>query len=140
VEDIKAELAVGLSLDGAMFGNTKVSLINFATPSCVFLFDIYTLGDAAFDNGLRDILESENIEKVIHNCYFVSDWLQEEHRVTIRNVFDIQVSGMGKLVKGMFGNTDLTSCCRLKLLQCVLEVPTCFSEGCCRSSVYWFNY
>jgi len=58
VEDIKAETAVGLSMEGAMFGRySKASLVSFATPSCAFLFDIYTLGDAAFDNGLRDILE-----------------------------------------------------------------------------------
>jgi len=58
VEDIKAEPAVGLSMEGAMFWRySKASLVSFATPSCAFLFDIYTLGDAAFDNGLRDILE-----------------------------------------------------------------------------------
>ena len=108
MEDIKAEPAVGFSMEGAMFGRySQASLISFATPNCAFLFDIYTLGDAAFDNGLRDILESEKIEKVIHNCRLVSDYLHHKHEVTICGVFDTQVSGMGKLVKGMFGNTDL---------------------------------
>jgi hypothetical protein len=82
VEDIKAELAVGLSMEGAMFGQySQVSLVSIATPSHAFLFDIYTFGDAAFDNGLRDILESERIEKVIHSCLIVSDYLHHKHRV-----------------------------------------------------------
>jgi len=60
VEEIKAEPAVGLSMEGATFGRySQASLVSIATPSLAFLFDIYTLSDAAFDNGLRDILESE---------------------------------------------------------------------------------
>ena len=138
VEDIKAVPAVGLSLEGATFGRySQASLMSFATPSCAFLFDMDALGDAAFDNGLRDILESEHIEKVVHNCRIVSEYLHHKHRVAICNVFDTQVSGMGKLLKGMFGNTDLTCCCRNKILQCVLDVPSCLSGGCCRASVYW---
>jgi len=95
MEDIKAEPAVGLSMEGAMFGRySQVSIVSFATPSCAFLFDIYTLGDAAFDNGLRDILESEKIEKVIHNCRLVSDYLHHKHQVTICSVFDTQVADL----------------------------------------------
>ena len=95
VEDIKAEPAVGLSIEGVMFGRySQTSLVSFATPSCAFLFDIYILGDAAFDNGLRDILESEKIEKVIHNCRLVSDWLHHKHGVTICGVFDTQVADL----------------------------------------------
>lgn len=51
VEDIKAEPAVGLSMEGAMFG--QYSQVSIATPSRAFLFDIYTLYDAAFDNGQK---------------------------------------------------------------------------------------
>jgi exonuclease 3'-5' domain-containing protein 1 len=95
VEVIKAEPAVGLSVEGAMFGrSSQASLVSFATPNCAFLFDIYTLGDAAFNNGLRDILESEKIEKVIHDCRFVSDFLQHKHQVTICGVFDTQVGDL----------------------------------------------
>jgi len=95
VEDIQAEPAVGFSMEGAMFGRySKASLVSFATPSYAFLFDIYTLGDAAFDNGLRDILESKKIEKVIHNCRLVSDCLHHKHRVTICGVFDTQVADL----------------------------------------------
>jgi exonuclease 3'-5' domain-containing protein 1 len=96
VREIKAEPTVGLSVEGAMFGRySKVSLISITTPSCAFIFDIFTLGDAAFDNGLRDILETEEIKKVIHNCRLVSDCLHHKHHVTICSVFDTQVSRMG---------------------------------------------
>jgi hypothetical protein len=92
VEDIKAESAVSLSMEGAMFGPySQASLLSISTPSCAFLFDIYTLGDAAFDNGLRDILELEKIEKVIHNCHILSEYLHQKHRVTICSVCDTQV-------------------------------------------------
>jgi hypothetical protein len=41
VEDIKAEPAVGLSMEGAMFGRySQASLVSIATPSRAFLFDI----------------------------------------------------------------------------------------------------
>jgi len=87
VEDSKTEPAVGLSMEGAMFGQySQASLVSIATPSRAFLFDIYTLGDAAFDNRLRDILESEKIGEVIHNCRIVSDYLHHKHRVTMCGV------------------------------------------------------
>jgi hypothetical protein len=53
--------------------------VGFSTPRCAFLFDIYTLGDAAFDNRLRDKLQSETIEKVIHECHIVADYLHHKH-------------------------------------------------------------
>jgi exonuclease 3'-5' domain-containing protein 1 len=115
VEDIKAEPAVGLSMEGAMFGrDSQASLVSFSTPSCAFLFDIYILGDAAFDNGLRDILESEKIEKVIHNCRLVSDCLHHKHRVTICGVFDTQVADL-RATQQQYGQFP----------RCVRSLPQC---------------
>jgi exonuclease 3'-5' domain-containing protein 1 len=115
VEDIKAEPAVGLSIEGAMFGRySQVSFVSFATPSCAFLFDIYTLGDVAFDNGLRDILESEKTEKVIHNCRLVSDCLHHKYRVTICGVFDTQVADL-KVAQQRYGQFP----------RCVRSLPQC---------------
>jgi exonuclease 3'-5' domain-containing protein 1 len=118
VEIIKAEPTVGLSVEGAMFGRfSQASLVSFATPSCAFLFDIYTLGDAAFDNGLRDILESKKIEKVIHNCRFVSDFLQHKHQVTICGVFDTQVADL-KVTQQRYGQFP----------RCVCSLPQCLGK------------
>jgi len=116
VEDIKAEPAVGLSMEGAMSGQySQASLLSIATPSRAFLFDIYTLGDAAFDNGLRDILESEKIEKVIHNCHIVSGYLHHKHRVTICNVCDTQVADQ-RVTQQLYGQV---SCSVRSLPQCL---------------------
>ena len=120
--------------------NSRASLLSFATPSYTFSFDILTLGDAAFDNGLRDILESEQILKVIHNCRIVSNYLHHKHRVTIRGVCDTQVSGMLKVLKGVFGNTDLTCCCRRIILQCVLDDPLVFQRDVAELRFVGCNY
>lgn len=93
MEDIKAEQCVGFSMEGVTFGHySETSLVSFATPRCAFLFDIYTLGDAAFDNGLRDILESKVIRKVIHSSHIVVEYLYHRHQVTVCGVLDTQVS------------------------------------------------
>jgi exonuclease 3'-5' domain-containing protein 1 len=133
MEDIKAEPAVGLSLEGATFGrHSQASLLSISTPSHAFLFDIYTLGDAAFDNGLRDILESKEIEKVIHNCRIVSDYLHHKHRVTICGVFDTQVADL-RVTQQRYG--QLPRCAR-SLLQCLrvyLNLPenlVCYPQIC----------
>jgi hypothetical protein len=123
VEDIKSEPAVGLSIEGAMFGQySQASLVSISTPSRAFLFDIYTLGDAAFDNGLRDILESKKIGKVVHNYRIVSDYVHHKHQVAICGVFDIQVADM-RVTQQKLAQVH---CCVRSLPQCVsiyLDLP-----------------
>ncbi|XP_069678987.1 piRNA biogenesis protein EXD1 [Periplaneta americana] len=95
IQEIREEPAVGVSVEGAVFGRrSKIGVITIVTPKWAFLFDIHTLGDEMFNNGLRDILESKNIEKVMHNCRLVSDCLHHKHKVTIDNVFDTQVGDL----------------------------------------------
>jgi len=123
VEDIKAEPAVGLSMEGAMFGQySQASLLSIATPSRAFLFDIYTLGDAAFDNGLRDILESEKIEKVIHNCHIVSGYLHHKHRVTICSVCDTQVADL-RVTQQLYGQVPCSVHSLPRCLSIYLNLP-----------------
>jgi exonuclease 3'-5' domain-containing protein 1 len=117
MKDIKAEPAVGLSMEGAMFGRySQESLVSIATPSRAFLFDIYTLGDAAFDNRLHDILESEKIMKVIHNCHIISGYLYHKHRVTNCGVFDTQVADL-RVTQQQYGQVP----------HCVRSLPQCLS-------------
>ncbi|KAJ4450715.1 hypothetical protein ANN_02145 [Periplaneta americana] len=95
IQEIREEPAVGVSVEGAVFGRrSKIGVITIVTPKWAFLFDIHALGDEMFNNGLRDILESKNIEKVMHNCRLVSDCLHHKHKVTIDNVFDTQVGDL----------------------------------------------
>lgn len=95
IKVLREESAVGVGVEGAVFGRrSKFGLITIVTTKWAFIFDIHTLGDDMFKNGLRDILESKKIEKVIHNCRLVSDCLHHKHNVTIANVFDTQVGDL----------------------------------------------
>jgi len=50
------------------------------------------LGDMAFVHGLRNILESDRIHKVVFNCRILSDILWHQYVVVLRYVFDCQVA------------------------------------------------
>ncbi|KAM6335851.1 LOW QUALITY PROTEIN: piRNA biogenesis protein EXD1 [Podargus strigoides] len=69
----------------------KVSWLEIATESRVFLFDIFLLGPRAFKNGLQMVLEDKNILKVMHDCCWISDCLFQQYGVLVFNVFDTQV-------------------------------------------------
>ncbi|OXB61157.1 hypothetical protein ASZ78_008441 [Callipepla squamata] len=69
----------------------KLSWLQIATKSRVFLFDIFCLGPPAFRNGLRMVLEDKNILKVMHDCRWISDCLFHQYGVLLVNVFDTQV-------------------------------------------------
>ncbi|PKK31192.1 piRNA biogenesis protein EXD1 isoform X1 [Columba livia] len=70
----------------------KLSWLEVATKSCIFLFDIFLLGPRAFKNGLQMVLEDKNILKVMHDCRWISDCLFHQYGVLLFNVFDTQVA------------------------------------------------
>ncbi|XP_028578959.2 piRNA biogenesis protein EXD1 [Podarcis muralis] len=70
----------------------KLSWLQIATKSKVFLFDVFLLGARVFKNGLQMILEDQNILKVIHDCRWLSDCLSHQYGVMLSNVFDTQVA------------------------------------------------
>ncbi|OPJ82945.1 exonuclease 3'-5' domain-containing protein 1 isoform B [Patagioenas fasciata monilis] len=70
----------------------KLSWLEVATKSCIFLFDIFLLGPQAFKNGLQMVLEDKNILKVMHDCRWISDCLFHQYSVLLFNVFDTQVA------------------------------------------------
>ena len=64
VEHLHKTRTIGVSLEGQFLGrHGKLSLISFATPERVYMFDIVTLGERCFDMGLRQILEDSDIQK-----------------------------------------------------------------------------
>eukprot|EP00928_Gymnodinium_smaydae_P011698 TRINITY_DN14291_c0_g2_i1.p1 TRINITY_DN14291_c0_g2~~TRINITY_DN14291_c0_g2_i1.p1 ORF type:complete len:347 (-),score=37.25 TRINITY_DN14291_c0_g2_i1:314-1258(-) len=75
----------------------------------VFLFDITTLGQAAFDvGGLKEVLESERICKVLFDGRADADALYHRHRVQLRGAYDLQIhhalrysSSHDRYVKGL---------------------------------------
>uniref|UniRef100_A0A8D0CB09 Exonuclease 3'-5' domain containing 1 n=1 Tax=Salvator merianae TaxID=96440 RepID=A0A8D0CB09_SALMN len=70
----------------------KLSWLQVATKTHIFLFDIFLLGAQVFKNGLRMILEDKNILKVIHDCRWLSDCLAHQYGTVLSNVFDTQVA------------------------------------------------
>nr|CAD7453392.1 unnamed protein product [Timema tahoe] len=82
---------IALDYDGAENGRkSDIRLLIIASSKKIFLFDILTLGSAAFDSGLRKILESPNVKKIVHDCKNIGDSLQHKYSVTLNNVFDTQ--------------------------------------------------
>ena len=55
---------IAVSLEGQFLGrHGKLSLITFATPEMVYMFDVVSIGSRCFDLGLREILEDCDIQK-----------------------------------------------------------------------------
>uniref|UniRef100_A0A182WAD8 3'-5' exonuclease domain-containing protein n=1 Tax=Anopheles minimus TaxID=112268 RepID=A0A182WAD8_9DIPT len=55
-----------------------------------FIFDIATCPDMVVEGGLKEILESEKVIKVIHDCRNDSVNLFNQFQILLRNVFDTQ--------------------------------------------------
>ena len=71
----------------------------------VYVFDITALGDHAFDLGLRRILESNDIIKLVFNCPDAADTLNVMHSVCLQNFFDVQILEVMHR-KSLIENTD----------------------------------
>jgi ribonuclease D len=68
-------------------------LIQVATPKKVYLFDVLKGGDRLFfDRGLRYLLESNKIVKVMHDCRKDSEALYYQYDVSLRGVWDSQIA------------------------------------------------
>ncbi|XP_008102726.1 piRNA biogenesis protein EXD1 isoform X2 [Anolis carolinensis] len=90
---IKKQTVCGIAAEGinlCRYG--KLSWLQVATRSQVFLFDIFLLGPRVFKNGLQIILEDQHILKVIHDCRWLSDCLSHQYGIELTNVFDTQVA------------------------------------------------
>ncbi|KAK2532321.1 Exd1 [Columba guinea] len=93
VLQLKQQHVVSISGEGVNLSRYgKLSWLEVATKSCIFLFDIFLLGPQAFKNGLQMVLEDKNILKVTHDCRWISDCLFHQYGVLLFNVFDTQVA------------------------------------------------
>ncbi|XP_022090536.1 piRNA biogenesis protein EXD1-like [Acanthaster planci] len=68
-----------------------LSLVCVATKNYTYLFDIKTLGTQVFDEGLRDLLQDPDREKLMFDCRQDSDCLWHQHGVKLANVLDLQL-------------------------------------------------
>uniref|UniRef100_A0A663EEP9 Exonuclease 3'-5' domain containing 1 n=1 Tax=Aquila chrysaetos chrysaetos TaxID=223781 RepID=A0A663EEP9_AQUCH len=90
---LKQQCVVSIAGDGVnLCRHGKLSWLEIATKSHIFLFDIFLLGPQAFKNGLQMVLEDKNILKVMHDCRWISDCLFHQYGVLLFNVFDTQVA------------------------------------------------
>uniref|UniRef100_A0A2C9LR44 3'-5' exonuclease domain-containing protein n=1 Tax=Biomphalaria glabrata TaxID=6526 RepID=A0A2C9LR44_BIOGL len=88
-----------------------------ATDTKIYIFDILVMKSEAFDAGLRETFENENIKKIIHDCRFIADMLRHQYSTEMKNVFDTQVAkaftvksvGLSRYVQ------NLTNCLRGQL-------------------------
>lgn len=93
IEDLVQYTYIGLSTDGANMGRKcKMPFIVLSTPHQIYIFDVQVMQYHAFDAGLKKILESESLKKIVHDCRKLSDCLYHKHNVKLNSVFDTQVS------------------------------------------------
>ncbi|XP_055895240.1 uncharacterized protein LOC106058816 [Biomphalaria glabrata] len=93
ISHILEQSVVGLQLDGVSIGrNGTLSVVEIVTESRVIIFDILRLGNKAFSEGLREILENSDIMKVTHDCRFLSDMIYHKYKISLNNIFDTQVA------------------------------------------------
>ncbi|PIO60733.1 3'-5' exonuclease [Teladorsagia circumcincta] len=79
---------VTVGIDGELF----LSLCVVATQSQIGVFDLASSDVIIMESGLRDILESDKITKVIHDARRVGSLLAHKYAVHMINVFDTQVA------------------------------------------------
>ena len=54
-----------------------------------YLYDILSLGDLAFAEGLKDVFHDENIVKIVFDCRAASHTLLHKHKSLLTNVIDL---------------------------------------------------
>lgn len=78
---------VNLSREG------ELCLVQIGTESKVYLVDVLEHGRALFEEGgLRALLESTKVRKVLHDCRGDSDAMYHQYGVALQNVFDTQIA------------------------------------------------
>ncbi|KAL4230381.1 nucleic acid binding [Mactra antiquata] len=86
---------IGVSVEGVVIGRAgKLCWFQIAVPDHIFLFDVLSIGKACFDEGIKELLETEDILKVFHDCRMVSDMLHHQYNIKLVNVFDTQVANV----------------------------------------------
>jgi exonuclease 3'-5' domain-containing protein 1 len=69
----------------------SVTLVNIAVRGPVYLIDILKIDNAAYDRGLRSILEDKSINKLMFDCREDADALKHLYNVRLDGVLDVQL-------------------------------------------------
>uniref|UniRef100_A0A182YII2 3'-5' exonuclease domain-containing protein n=1 Tax=Anopheles stephensi TaxID=30069 RepID=A0A182YII2_ANOST len=89
---LEEQAIVSFDCEGINLGvRGQVTMVQLGTTRGeAFIFDIATCPDMVVEGGLKEILESEKVIKVIHDCRNDSVNLFNQFQILLRNVFDTQ--------------------------------------------------
>lgn len=87
------QIVISFDCEGINLGaKGHLTLIEIGTTRGeAFIFDLLSCPEMVLDGGLKTLLESENVIKVIHDCRNDSINLYTQYDILLRNVFDTQV-------------------------------------------------
>lgn len=96
VPDALAEIRdhdlLAVDCEGVNLGRSgELTVLSIAIPNKTFIFDVLKLGKHVFDDGLRDILEDKDKEKLMFDCRRDADSLYHQFQVNISGVLDLQL-------------------------------------------------
>jgi len=101
--EIGSNSLIAIDCEGVLLGrNGKLCLLQIATETNVFLFDVQTLGEALFSNGLKAILEYHAPTKIFYDCRRDSDALFHLFGIRLKGVLDAALTEIFfRMVNGM---------------------------------------
>ena len=119
VEALRAAKTVAVDCEGVMMSRTgPITVLQCATREVIFLIDVQSLGSSAFgargSGGIRDVLESPDVLKLMFDCRMDSDALFHQFDVRLENVLDVQLldvaarRALGKLIDRVPGIAKCT--------------------------------
>lgn len=85
---------ISMDAEGVNLGpNGPMTLLQIGTGSGnIFILDLVACREMLTDGGIKEILESPNIVKVVHDCRNDSAALYYQFDITLNNVFDTQAA------------------------------------------------
>ncbi|KAN0055588.1 hypothetical protein ACTA71_008704 [Dictyostelium dimigraforme] len=96
IHEIKKEKLIGLDIEAIEMGKKgDISLVQISIPSGrIFIFDIILMGgnQTPFKYGLKEILESKKILKIVHDCRRDSEVLFHRYQVQLDHIYDVQIA------------------------------------------------
>jgi len=101
--EIGSNSVIAIDCEGVALGRKgKICLLQIATETNVFLFDVQTLGASLFSSGLKAILEYHTPSKIFYDCRRDSDALFHQFDIRLKGVLDAALTEIFfRMVNGM---------------------------------------
>lgn len=93
--DAMEEKVIGLDFKTVtlgMQGDEFLSLVVIATPNRIAAFDLVHSDIILLESGVKEILESEKVVKIMHEARRIASLLAHRYAVNLRRIFDTQVA------------------------------------------------